>query len=602
MTEWLSSREIAPLVNREKSVVDKARRKRKFTSQQIGSQYFINKEEAIDYFKMVDNAGTKKYIRNTKKQEVFFDKRENDEFFDNINEIKKDDDFLGDIHGRKAIKRPLPPKGECKYYLITAAQNNTKINSDFFKNLLAVKEHFNAELLVSRLVYNKNGLNTAREKDSVVDENDNQPRYASCLNAYLNDDYLELSNDLCWLGYTNRQITASSPLASSHHRGWDKSFIIPHPKRALESFPISYQGSLNNNKKIGYTTGVCTTKNYIECEAGHKAEMYHTYGACLVKVLDDGSSFVYQIVGSNDGNYSIAIFDLLFIGGKKLENQSIEAVIFGDTHHGKLHGTKVFDDFFGKNNMFKGIHFKKIVLHDTLDFESKSYHIEKDYLKRFVQHHKKQDNVFDELKITVDILNDIKDLGDEVIVVESNHDLHLNKFLNGGWKLDDHTNKLLCLYLNYIQYAKAIVDNDIRDSFVDRCIYKPFIDIINDLKTFDGDIYEFVCRKIIGLKDNIKFNDSTTDLFIKNILCGLHGDKGVNGSKGGNSLKRLSQETLIGHGHGSFTRDFLHSVGFIGVKEKFGYASSANTWTVSFAFINSNGTITHYFYQNGNFR
>ncbi|MFK5283081.1 hypothetical protein ACI3PL_26280, partial [Lacticaseibacillus paracasei] len=83
-------------------------------------------------------------------------------------------------------------------------QNNTRVNEDFFKNLLAVKEHFNAELLVSRLVYNKNSLNTSREKDSVVDENDGQPRYASCLNAYLNDDYLELANDLVFMGYSNR--------------------------------------------------------------------------------------------------------------------------------------------------------------------------------------------------------------------------------------------------------------------------------------------------------------------------------------------------------------------------------------------------------------
>jgi hypothetical protein len=589
MTEWITIQESSKLVNKDISVIRKARKKYGFKSKltETGS-WLVDKDDVLKHYE---------------KNKYFFDKEEVEEFFYKDHEInKEDEDFLGDIHSRKAIKRPLPPKGESKYYLITAAQNNTKINLDFWKNLLAVKEHFNAELLVSRLVYNKNNLNTAREKDSVVDENNNQPRYASCLNAYLNDDYLELSNDLCWLGYTNRQITASSPLASAHHRGWDKSFIIPHAKRAMESFPLSYQGSLNNNKKIGYTTGVITTINYIEGEAGHKAELYHTYGACLVKVNDDGSSFVYQLTASKDGNFSICIFDLLFIGGKVLANQSIEAVIFGDTHHGKLYSTKVFEDFFGKNNMFKNIHFKKIILHDTLDFESKSYHIEKDYLKRFVQHHKKQDNVFDELKITVDILNDIKELGDEVIVVESNHDQHLNKFLNGGWRIDDHTNKLLCLYLNYIQYAKAIVDNDIRDSFVDSCIYKPFIDIINDLKTFDGDIYEFACRKIIGLKDNIKFNNSTSDLFIKNILCSLHGDKGCNGAKGGASLKRLSIETIIGHGHGAFTRDFLHAVGFTGVKEAFGYASTANTWTVSFVFINCNGTISHYFYNNGNFR
>ncbi|MGK3945341.1 hypothetical protein ABK046_44240, partial [Streptomyces caeruleatus] len=102
MIEWLLSREIATIVNREKSVIDKARRKGKFKSYQEDGRFFIDKQEAIDYFIMVDNAGTKKYISNAKPKDDFPDKQETEEFFDRINVINEEDDFLGDIHGRKA--------------------------------------------------------------------------------------------------------------------------------------------------------------------------------------------------------------------------------------------------------------------------------------------------------------------------------------------------------------------------------------------------------------------------------------------------------------------------------------------------------------------
>lgn len=601
MDKWLPSREIAPLVNREKSVVDKARRKGKFTSQQIGGQFFINKQEAIDYFDKLDKMSTKKYISNAKKPEVFFDKQENDEFFDKINEINKEDDFLGDIHGRKAIKRPLPPKGECKYYLITAAQNNTKINSEFFKNLLAVKEYFNAELLVSRLVYNKNGLNTAREKDSVVDENDNQPRYASCLNAYLNDDYIELANDLVYMGYTNRSITAQNPLSSSHHNGFEKSFIIPHNKRAIESYPVTYAKS-TISKKIGYTSGVITTRNFIQNTAGQKMELFHYYGACLVKVLDNGTSYVYQLPASEDGNFSIAFLDLLFVGGKLLKNQPISGIVLGDSHNVKLKNTKIYEYFFGKNNMFKGLNIENVVVHDSLDFQAQNHHCSKDYLKKYVEHHTKDSDVFAEIKLTVDILNEIKKIAKKCYVVNSNHDNHLCQWLNNPIKPDDYTNALTTLLLNTIQYAKATVNNDINTPLTEHCIYEPFKQILKDVKGFDGDIYEFISRKMLGLSDGIEFIDHRKDVFIQNYLVNLHGNAGINGSRSAKSLRTISQKMIIGHTHSPGIYDNLLVVGFTGEKSKFDYATSPSSWSVAMAFIYTNGTSSLYFYNNGNFR
>jgi len=588
MTEWITIQESSKLVNKDISVIRKARKKYGFKSKlsETGS-WLVDKDDVLKHYQ---------------KNKYFFDKEEVEEFFDKVKEInKEDEDFLGDIHSRKAIKRPLPPKGESKYYLITAALNNTSVNEDFFKNLLAVKENFNAELLVSRLVYNKNGLNTAREKDSAVSDNDNQPRYANSLNAFLNDDYIELSNDLVYLGHVNRSITASTPLSSSQHQGWNKSFVLPHTKRALETYPVSYAKS-TISKKVGYTTGVVTNMNYIQNFAGQKMELFHYFGACLVKVNDDGSSFVYQLSSSSDGNFSICLFDLTFIGGKILKNQTISGIVLGDSHNSKLPGTKVFEDFFGKNNIFSGLNIRKAVIHDSLDFSSRSHHTSKDYLTQFIQHHTNNSDVFTELKITVDIINEIKNIAEEIFIVESNHDCHLSLYLNGNWKLDDHVNKLTNLYLNFIQYAKACSDNNINNSLIEHCVYEPFVDTLKDLKTFDGDIYEFVARKMIGLKDNIKFVDHKKDVFIEDYLINLHGDKGTNGSRSTKSLKNISQKMIVGHSHTPSIQDFLTIVGYTGEKSKFDYATSPSSWAIAFSFIYSNGTSGLYFYSNGNFR
>lgn len=517
-------------------------------------------------------------------------------------------DFKGKVSRRKPSQVKLPPAGKINRYIITGCQNNTKINKDFFNNLLAIKDHFDAELLISRLTYNKNSLNTAREKDSVVNKEQQQVRYDPLVEPYLNDDYLLFGNDRVYVGYSDRQITASNPLSSSKHKGWiiddnnNCSFILAHPKIQVESYAVTHEECTQHKIKVGHTTGVISNMNYIQNEAGHKAEIYHRYGAVMVEVDHTGKTYCHQLIGSDDGNYSICHLDVMAIGGKILKNRKIPVLVLGDTHNGKLYKTKVYEDFLGENNIFKNYVIENLFLHDTLDFDSKSHHTEGNIFKRFVQHHTQQDDVFDELDVTVQINNQASKLASKVYIVESNHDDHFTKYLNGNVKFDDFRNLPVALISMFFKLMIETGKHDIITNLINNQGYEPLNAMIKDCREHDGDIYEFISRKLFGLKDNVHFLDATKDFKILDTLLNLHGDKGKNGSRSPKSIGEIGSKTIIGHPHSPCYTGYLVIVGFTGENKKFGYAVSITSWSNAFAIIYENGVTTLNFYQNGNFK
>src|SRR5690349_12575558 len=54
----------------------------------------------------------------------------------------------GTIQGTETFVESLPAPGEVRRYILTSAQNNTHVHPAVWANLLALKEHYNAELLI----------------------------------------------------------------------------------------------------------------------------------------------------------------------------------------------------------------------------------------------------------------------------------------------------------------------------------------------------------------------------------------------------------------------------------------------------------------------
>lgn len=70
----------------------------------------------------------------------------------------------GLVENKKPTVLDLPRNGKPKRYILTCAQNNTGVNQKFFDNLVALAEFYDAELMVSRVTYNK----MAYEKMNIV--------------------------------------------------------------------------------------------------------------------------------------------------------------------------------------------------------------------------------------------------------------------------------------------------------------------------------------------------------------------------------------------------------------------------------------------------
>jgi transposase-like protein len=84
------------------------------------------------------------------------------------NQMRKHNLFKPIAGGRKQgeikeTKADLPKKST-KRYILTCAQNNVHVHKEFFDNLLALREHYSAELLISRITYNTNAYTAQPSK------------------------------------------------------------------------------------------------------------------------------------------------------------------------------------------------------------------------------------------------------------------------------------------------------------------------------------------------------------------------------------------------------------------------------------------------------
>src|ERR1700678_4371000 len=54
----------------------------------------------------------------------------------------------GSVKGIVEEPAKLPTKNQVKRYILTSAQNNTFVNKPFWKNVLALAEYYNAQIMV----------------------------------------------------------------------------------------------------------------------------------------------------------------------------------------------------------------------------------------------------------------------------------------------------------------------------------------------------------------------------------------------------------------------------------------------------------------------
>ncbi len=469
----------------------------------------------------------------------------------------------GSLQPLETFSRPLPKRG-VKRYILSCAQNNTFVHAQLWKNLSALAEHRDAEILISRFNYNLGAYGRKAVKPGKA-KTVQEIWYAPEAEEHASDDRVQLAPGLVWCGELQIEPTANRPLSGFETYTGRNSCIVPHTTVAMESVASGKEEAT----KLMYSTGCITELNYIQKRAGLKAESRHVFGALLVEVDPAGNWFVRQLEQGQDGR----LFDLtdVYEDGVRYPGQRVEAVHWGDTHADRA-DDGVLRLSFGKGGMLDELNPGKQIFHDLLNMGRRGHHDRKHAFKMLQRHAEGRDLVFDELKFTGEVLNLAHRAETESIVINSNHDRHLKEYLqNVNWQ-DDLPNAELLLELQLAQ-VRAIKRFD---------------------KTFD--ITEHAIR-MAGCPADVRFLRLDEKLVLcpehgDGIEAGMHGDLGPNGSKGtAASLAKMGRPCNIGHSHSARIVDDVYQAGTSSAFDM-EYNPGPSSWTHSHIITYPNGTRT----------
>lgn len=457
--------------------------------------------------------------------------------------------------GFKTETAKLPPKGKIKRYILTSAQNNTWVNKEVWENLLALAEHYAAEILVSRFSYNLQGFQPAKPGETTDAEN----WYDPVLEPYINDKRVELAPSLVWCGEMNILPTAARPLSTFETYTGTKSGIFPHVKIAMES--------IANGKweipKFNYTTGTVTNLNYIQKKAGLKAEFHHCFGALLVEIDSEGRWFARQL--NADSKAVIHDLDVKVDKGKVTQDNRVEAIGWGDVHEQEL-SPAIKELCWGKSGLIDHLKPRFQFMHDLVSFSRRNHHDLKDAHRMFAIHCQGRDSVEGEMEDVAKFINEVAERDFcEMVVVDSNHDNALTRWLKEADYKIDPVNALFFLTCQKRKY-EAIADGD------------GWFHLVEWVLQNKG-----VPKEVRFLRVDESF------LVCGEIECGMHGHLGINGARGApNSLAKLGRKANTGHTHSAGIRDGLYTGGTCSIMDM-GYNNGPGSWSHSHVVTYPNG-------------
>ncbi len=467
-------------------------------------------------------------------------------------------------------------------YVITSAQNATPIHQKFLNSILSYCEINNARLLVIPYRYkNPTSLFTQNNK--------NDDWWAPQIKEFLIEDDVRLTDSLMMIGKVKIQPTAVEPLTGLDSYTHCSSAIFAHPKIQLKTVATP------NKKlpKILTTTGSITEKNYTDSKAGWKGDFHHNFAAIVLELEDDGVFHIRHIHADNiDGSF----YDLnKFYSGNSVTNAHITALVTGDEHAIFANEEVKKATYIDRFSIVNQLQPKYIVRHDVNDGYARNHHHDDSDILNYAKHtfSKTNDpyliarnNVEAELQITANYIDETTPSFSKNIIVRSNHDEVLEKWLMRSEPKNDPENARFYYYLKYHQCCNIKV-TDTGYSTIE-----PF------------EFWASNPESQTGLKciDRTKFLKRDEDFMINGIEIGFHGDIGPNGAKGNvKSFSKIGPKTIIAHSHSPSIYEGCFQVG-VSSKLNLEYRKGPSSWLHTHCIIYPNGTRTLINIINGKWR
>ncbi len=437
--------------------------------------------------------------------------------------------------------------GTVHRFLISSAQDDTPVHSDFLKNMEAYANYIDASILIGGHTYQL-GLFDDHAADANV--------YDPALSPYLCHERVQLTTDVLYLGSANIMPTTANPLNGWLTQNHGGHVVVPHSRIALQSIP-RLQGQ---DPRFAISTGTVTMPNYTARAAGQKSIFHHTFGFTVVEIDVDGEVFMRPVSAAEDGSFqdlNTYVSDGICHG-----DQRVRAISWGDIHHEQLDPIIAAASFgydtktkttLDNINILDGLQPEIQFFHDTLDFRRRNHHNLHDPHVMALVTASGSENVESEVQEASDFIAACTRDWCTTVMVESNHDNALSRWLKNPDGAADVENAYFWHELNAAWHKAIRAGNS----------------------SFNAVEYAMRCA---DLPDSVEFVAAGQGYQVDDVECGLHGDLGISGSRGSpNQFKRFGVRTSTGHTHTPSISEGAYVAG-VSAKLEQGYNKGPTTW------------------------
>lgn len=457
-------------------------------------------------------------------------------------DISIDEQIYSHVRSDSWIKSNVLSK---KKLVITSAQNNTEVNKQFLKTLKTYCLYNNANLVIIPVKY------------KVFDD---EPIYDDLLTDYLCSNNIDISDyTLKIYGSFNIQPTVENPITGLDTLSKGNNIVIGHPQVQLKTLP-------NLDKRVSdiiTTTGSVTLANYSDTKVGEKAKFNHSFSAIVLEF--DTNSFHLRHLNWDDQSKTFYDLNKLYSDNHTPVECHVNALVTGDEHALFRDSNVEYHTYTSEHSLVSLVRPEYIVRHDILDAYSISHHHKKNVFTQYAKWKSNICSIEDELRKTISYVNETTPSYSTSLIVQSNHNEHLLRWLNEVDIKTEPWNAKLFHYLMYQMLEKT--------SMAESGASYP-------------DPFELIAAD--WLNHNVKFINRS-GFKINDIEIGQHGDIGINCARGSSKgFARMPDKMIVGHSHSPSIEKGCYTVG-TSSKLRLEYNKGASSWHHAHVIIHPNG-------------
>jgi len=335
------------------------------------------------------------------------------------------------------------------------------------------------------------------------------------------------------------------------------SLILAAPKQLLTYVANS------NEKKIPralMTTGAVTigdysTDKYMSARTSYIAEDDHMIGAVVVEIENRRTFHFRHLEASKDRSFVDAGVRYHPDGS----TEKVEVVLVpGDIHDGAT--DPVVKEV--TKEICKTLKVTDLIAHDFHDGRAVNHHDEGNPLKKAKKHINTTTSLKAEIQMNCKTLNEMLTwVSGNIVLVKSNHDEVLERYLNEARYANDHENHYYSLDL-----AKKYLEGQ--------------------------DPLKYAIEEVEGVNDKsrLRWLKRDEEYKIGDLELGAHGDKGPNGSRASlTSMESSFGSAIVAHSHTAAILRRIKRVGTSTLLDQ-GYNVGPSSWTHTHALVYPDGT------------